>query len=110
MPWNRPIHEVSFVAFDLEATGLTPMVDTVTEVGAVRFRITRDGTVKQGPVMALQFHLQPDVFAGASLAACMGISILNPFATLVHHQIECVYRLMRSHLENNSSIVFSVRF
>jgi len=51
MPWNRPIHEVSFVAFDLEATGLTPMVDTVTEVGAVRFRITRDGTVKQGPVM-----------------------------------------------------------
>jgi len=51
MPSTRPIHEVSFVAFDLEATGLIPMVDTVTELGAVRFRITPDGTVKQGPVM-----------------------------------------------------------
>ena len=32
------IKNITFVAFDLETTGLTPVVDRIVEIGAVRFR------------------------------------------------------------------------
>ena len=32
------LSDISFVAFDLETTGLTPVVDRIVEIGAVRFR------------------------------------------------------------------------
>lgn len=32
------IRNITFVAFDLETTGLTPVVDRIVEIGAVRFR------------------------------------------------------------------------
>ena len=36
---DRPLSEVEFVAFDLETTGLFPVVDRIVEFGAVRFRL-----------------------------------------------------------------------
>ncbi len=33
-----PTKEFSFIAFDIETTGLTPVVDRIVEIGAVRFR------------------------------------------------------------------------
>jgi DNA polymerase-3 subunit epsilon len=40
---DRPLSEVDFVAFDLETTGLFPVVNRIVEFGAVRFRL--DGQV-----------------------------------------------------------------
>ena len=45
-----PIHEVSFVALDLECTGPAPGFDHITEIGAARFTLTRDGVVTTGPM------------------------------------------------------------
>ncbi|MCY2986957.1 MAG: exonuclease domain-containing protein [Planctomycetota bacterium] len=39
LPHDRPLSEVEFVAFDLETTGLFPVVDRIVEFGAVRFRL-----------------------------------------------------------------------
>ena len=50
MPLELPIEAVDFVALDLECTGPAPGFDHITEVGAARFRITRDGVVSVGPV------------------------------------------------------------
>ena len=36
---DRPLTEVEFIAFDLETTGLFPVVDRIVEFGAVRFRL-----------------------------------------------------------------------
>ncbi len=36
---DRPLSEVEFIAFDLETTGLFPVVDRIVEFGAVRFRL-----------------------------------------------------------------------
>src|SRR5512137_2915187 len=36
---DRPLTEVEFVAFDLETTGLFPVVNRIVEFGAVRFRL-----------------------------------------------------------------------
>ena len=35
---TRTLSDITFVAFDLETTGLTPVVDRIVEIGAVRFR------------------------------------------------------------------------
>jgi DNA polymerase III subunit epsilon len=43
LPHGRPLSEVEFVAFDLETTGLFPVVNRIVEFGAVRFRL--DGQV-----------------------------------------------------------------
>ena len=40
---DRPLSDVEFVAFDLETTGLFPVVNRIVEFGAVRFRL--DGRV-----------------------------------------------------------------
>lgn len=37
-----PLREVTFVAFDLETTGLSPVIDEIVEFGAVRFRLDGD--------------------------------------------------------------------
>jgi len=39
---DRPLSEVGFVAFDLETTGLFPILCRIVEFGALRFRL--DGT------------------------------------------------------------------
>ena len=39
LPHDRPLTEVEFVAFDLETTGLFPVVNRIVEFGAVRFRL-----------------------------------------------------------------------
>ena len=39
LPYDRPLSEVEFVAFDLETTGLFPVVNRIVEFGAVRFRL-----------------------------------------------------------------------
>ena len=39
LPHDRPLSEVEFVAFDLETTGLFPVVNRIVEFGAVRFRL-----------------------------------------------------------------------
>lgn len=49
MAFDMPIERVSFVALDLETTGLAPGFDRITEVGAVRFRVAPDGRVTAGP-------------------------------------------------------------
>ena len=36
---DRPLSDVEFVAFDLETTGLFPVVNRIVEFGAVRFRL-----------------------------------------------------------------------
>ena len=40
---NTPLRDLTFVAIDTETTGLTPGVDRIVELAAVRFRL--DGTV-----------------------------------------------------------------
>jgi DNA polymerase-3 subunit epsilon len=35
---TKPIKNTTFVAFDIETTGLTPVVDRIVEIGAVKFR------------------------------------------------------------------------
>jgi DNA polymerase-3 subunit epsilon len=50
VPLALPIHEVAFVSLDLECTGPAPGFDHITEVGAVRFSVTRDGVVTTGPI------------------------------------------------------------
>jgi DNA polymerase-3 subunit epsilon len=39
LPTDRPLTELEFVAFDLETTGLFPVVNRIVEFGAVRFRL-----------------------------------------------------------------------
>lgn len=39
LPHDRPLTELEFVAFDLETTGLFPLVNRIVEFGAVRFRL-----------------------------------------------------------------------
>jgi DNA polymerase-3 subunit epsilon len=36
-----PVSGISFVAFDFETTGLDPVADSITEIGAVRFTLSR---------------------------------------------------------------------
>lgn len=39
LPHDRPLTELEFVAFDLETTGLFPVINRIVEFGAVRFRL-----------------------------------------------------------------------
>ena len=48
MALTLPIDQLSFVALDLECTGPAPGFDHITEVGAARFSVTRDGVVTPG--------------------------------------------------------------
>lgn len=48
MPFNRPLDQLSFVAIDLETTGLVPGFDAITEIGAARFSLRPDGAVVPG--------------------------------------------------------------
>ena len=50
---------ITFVAFDLETTGLTPVVDRIVEIGAVRFRgvETLDTSKKRGSRDANPFQI-----------------------------------------------------
>ena len=50
MPLTTPICDLSFVALDLETTGLVPGFDAITEIGAARFSMNQDGSVNPGPV------------------------------------------------------------
>ena len=50
MPFLTPIHTLHFVALDLETTGLVPGFDAITEIGAARFSLKKDGTVIPGEV------------------------------------------------------------
>lgn len=50
VPFTSPIERVSFVAIDIEATGIAPGYDRITELAAVRFEIDGDGAVRPGPV------------------------------------------------------------
>lgn len=45
VPFTRPLDELSFVAIDLETTGLVPGFDAITEIGAARFALRADGAV-----------------------------------------------------------------
>ncbi len=38
MEMQRTFSDITFIAFDIETTGLTPVVDKIVEIGAVRFR------------------------------------------------------------------------
>jgi DNA polymerase III alpha subunit (gram-positive type) len=38
MKLDSPLSDTTFLALDLETTGLTPVVDRIVEIGAVRFR------------------------------------------------------------------------
>ena len=53
-----PIGQLSFVAIDLEAAGMLPGGQPITEIGAARFSVQRDGTVCPGPTM--QTLVRPD--------------------------------------------------
>ncbi len=72
MPWTRRIEEVEFVSIDLETTGLAPGFDRITEVGAARFRVRRDGTVDPGPVFDQLVH--PERTIPAHIEALTGIT------------------------------------
>ena len=39
LPHDRPLFEAEFVAFDLETTGLFPVVNRIVEFGVVRFAL-----------------------------------------------------------------------
>jgi len=54
-----PLMAITFVAFDLETTGLTPVVDRIVEIGAVRFRgvETHDTSKKRGSRDANPFQI-----------------------------------------------------
>ncbi|NLF73766.1 MAG: WYL domain-containing protein [Candidatus Anammoximicrobium sp.] len=43
LPYDRLLSETEFVAFDLETTGLFPVVDRIVEFGVVRFRLDGRG-------------------------------------------------------------------
>lgn len=47
---REPIERQSFVALDLETTGVAPGHDRIIEMGAVRFGVDRTGKVCAGPV------------------------------------------------------------
>lgn len=49
LPLYLPIEQVSFVALDLETTGLAPGCDRIMEIGAARFGVRRCGTLVPGP-------------------------------------------------------------
>jgi DNA polymerase III epsilon subunit-like protein len=51
MPWRLPLPELTFVAVDLETTGLAPGFDRIIEVGIARFRVRADGTLVAGSVL-----------------------------------------------------------
>jgi DNA polymerase-3 subunit epsilon len=51
MPWRLPLPDVTFIAVDLETTGLAPGFDRIIEVGIARFRVRADGSVVAGPVL-----------------------------------------------------------
>ncbi|MCB9727723.1 MAG: WYL domain-containing protein [Deltaproteobacteria bacterium] len=51
MPWRLPLTDITFVAVDLETTGLAPGFDRIIEVGVARFRIRDDGAVVAGAVL-----------------------------------------------------------
>ena len=38
METERLLEDITFAAIDIETTGLTPVVDSIVEIGAVRFR------------------------------------------------------------------------
>lgn len=50
MPRDHRIAATSFIAFDLEATGVAPGYDHIVEIAAVRFEIGSDGRVVPGEV------------------------------------------------------------
>jgi DNA polymerase III epsilon subunit-like protein len=50
--FHQPIESISFVALDLETTGLAPGFDQILEIGAARFRVRLDGAITPGPVFS----------------------------------------------------------
>lgn len=61
------IRNTTFVAFDLETTGLTPVVDRIVEIGAVRFRA--------GEVLdTFQALVDPEMRISAGATATNGIT------------------------------------
>jgi DNA polymerase III epsilon subunit-like protein len=50
VPFTTPIPDLSFVALDLETTGLVPGFDAITEIGAARFSMNSAGVVNPGPI------------------------------------------------------------
>jgi DNA polymerase III subunit epsilon len=68
LPHDRPLTEVKFVAFDLETTGLFPVVNRIVEFGAVRF--TLDGR----ELAAWQQLVDPECLIPAEVTDIHGIT------------------------------------
>ena len=71
MNWDTPIHQISFLALDLEAAGMLPSGQGITEIGAARFHIRSDGTVQPGPTF--QTLVKPDRLIPPRIAELTGI-------------------------------------
>ena len=59
----KTLSHITFVAFDLETTGLTPVVDRIVEIGAVRFRNGEMIETFQ-ELIDPQMPISPGAFAG----------------------------------------------
>ena len=64
---GQPLNNVTFVTFDIETTGLSPVVDRIVEIGAVKFR---NGTVLD----TFQELIDPEMPISSGAMAVNGIS------------------------------------
>ena len=67
METERTLSHITFVAFDLETTGLTPVVDRIVEIGAVRFRADE-------VLDTFQALVDPEIHISAGATATNGIT------------------------------------
>ena len=73
-PWlSAAIHDLDFVAFDLETTGLDKDRDRIVEIGAVRFRVARGGA-SLGATSAFERFVDPRMPISPEASAVNGIT------------------------------------